>query len=410
MTHLGPSLRRRRRIARPWQRVVAALLVSLALNLVVLREVHLDWIGKKSFAEQVRPVELAPLSAAQWEANRGAPRSTSRLAPIVPPVVVAPKPPPQTPKPPGQVVDVAPSKNNAPPKDARFSADRDNTVEKETRSRHARAGYENTLPKPTLPAPREQRAEAPAPRKGGAASQQAVGGDGRRRGSEGKGGKADVREQRARQRLALQFDPTGQLRNRIREEHDRQAAHGGAGASEPSGQGGESGSGPRAGKPGPIDPGKLMPSASYYDRLAGGPSPDHLQDVEEGEGTYLNTREWKYATYFNRIKQSVASNWDPNHELQARDPTGNVFGYKDRVTILAVTLNEQGGLTDVLVQKTCGVDFLDRTAVEAFRKAQPFVNPPRGLVDQRGDIKFTFGFYLEFGSPGLRLFRGPAAQ
>ncbi len=409
MTHLGPSLRRRRRIVRPWQRVAVALAFSLALNLVVLREVRLDWIGKKSFAEQVRPVDLAPLSAAQWEANRGAPRSASRLAPIVPPVVVAPKPPPQTPKPPGQVVDVAPSKNNAPPKDARFSADRDNTVEKETRSRHARPGYQNTLPKPSLPSPAPKSAGAAVAHQGGSAGQ-AANGDGRKAGTEGKGGETKVREQRARQRLALQFDPTGQLQNQIREERDRQAASGRAGAAGPPGQGGEGGSGPRAGKPGPIDPGKLMPSASFYDRLSGGPSPDHLKDVEEGEGTYLNTREWKYATYFNRIKQGVAASWDPNHELQARDPTGNVFGYKDRVTILAVTLNDQGGLTDVLVQKTCGADFLDRTAIEAFRKAQPFVNPPRGLADEHGEIKFTFGFYLEFGSPGLRLFRGPAGQ
>jgi outer membrane biosynthesis protein TonB len=53
------------------------------------------------------------------------------------------------------------------------------------------------------------------------------------------------------------------------------------------------------------------------------------------------------------------------------------------------------------------VDFLDRAAIEAFQKAQPFVNPPRGLADGGGEIKFTFGFYLEVGSPGMRLFRGP---
>ncbi len=394
---------------RPWQRIAVALVVSLAVNLAVVREVRLDWIGHKGFAEQVRPVELAPLSAAQWEANRGTvPRSTSRLAPIVPPVVVAPKPPAQTPKPPSQVVDVAPSKNNTPSSDARFAADRDNTVEKESRSRHARAGYENTLPKPSQTEPKERTAAAVAPRQGGSGGQQVATADGRRPGTEGRGGEVKVREQPARQRLALQLDPSGQLRNSIREQ-DGRPAQSGTGAPEPPGQGGEAGSGPRSGKPGPVDPGRLTPSASFYDRLTGGPAPDHLQDVEEGEGTYLNTREWKYATYFNRIKQAVATTWDPNHELQARDPSGNLFGYKDRVTILAVTLNDRGGLTDVLVQKTCGVDFLDRTAVDAFRRAQPFVNPPRGLADQHGDIKFTFGFYLEFGSPGLRLFRGPAA-
>jgi hypothetical protein len=38
--------------------------------------------------------------------------------------------------------------------------------------------------------------------------------------------------------------------------------------------------------------------------------------------------------------------------------------------------------------------------------AQPFVHPPPGLVDARREIRFSFGFYLEVGSP-LRIFRAP---
>jgi TonB family protein len=128
--------------------------------------------------------------------------------------------------------------------------------------------------------------------------------------------------------------------------------------------------------------------------------------VEEGEGTYLNTREWKYASYFNRIKQQVATQWDPNGALRLRDPSGERFAYKDRVTIVAVRLDDAGTLKDVSVQKSSGVDFLDSVALDAFRKAQPFVNPPRGLA-QNGEIAFSFGFYLEVGS-GLHIFRGPA--
>jgi TonB family protein len=128
--------------------------------------------------------------------------------------------------------------------------------------------------------------------------------------------------------------------------------------------------------------------------------------VEEGEGTYLNTREWKYASYFNRIKQAVATQWHPDSTLQLRDPTGQRFAYKDRITVLAVTLDSAGSLKNVQVQRSSGVDFLDLTAVDAFRKAQPFANPPRGIANDRGEIGFMFGFYLEVGS-GLQIFRGP---
>jgi TonB family protein len=406
MTYLGPSLRRRKRIVRPWQRVAVALGVSFLVNLLVLRVTYVDWIGKVTAPGDVRPVVLAPLSSSQWQANRGGLPPASKLPPIVPPVVA---PPPETPRAPGPVVDVAPSKDSQAPKDARFAAESNNTVEKETRSRYARPGYQNPLPRPSVPSAKPQPPGQQSVVSGGAGSQEQSG-DGRKTGSPGREAGTRGQEQLPRQRLALQLDPTGRQRSPVPGERDQPGANAGVGTFGSQGQGGEGGTGPRQGKPGPVDPSKLTPSASFYDQLAGGPAPDHLPDVEEGEATYLNTREWKYASFFNRIKQSVGSNWDPSRELLVRDPTGNVFGYKDRVTVLSVTLNQQGSLTDVQVQKSSGVDFLDRTAVDAFRKSEPFVNPPRGLADQNGQIKFAFGFYLEFGSPGLRLFRGPPLQ
>ena len=134
--------------------------------------------------------------------------------------------------------------------------------------------------------------------------------------------------------------------------------------------------------------------------------PDHIEGVEEGDSTFLNTREWKYAGYFNRIKQSVAEHWNPMPSMAARDPDGAKFGYKDWHTLLSVQLDDSGSLKAVKVAQSSGLDFLDRTAVDAFRAAQPFNNPPPGLADGGGNIAFNFGFYFQMGSPGLRLFRG----
>ncbi len=93
---------------------------------------------------------------------------------------------------------------------------------------------------------------------------------------------------------------------------------------------------------------------------------------------------------------------------QKRDPDGSLYFQKDRTTILSITLNGQGAVTDIKVARSSGLDFLDRTAIDAFEKAQPFVNPPPGLADARGDIKFTFGFHVSTGGSGFRFFRGPA--
>lgn len=144
----------------------------------------------------------------------------------------------------------------------------------------------------------------------------------------------------------------------------------------------------------------LRPTAEEYGRVAGGPSPDRLEGVEEGEGTFLNTREWKYAGFFNRVKQAVVLTWDPNSVIRARDPTGSRFGYQDWTTGLLVKLDETGQIKGIAVEKRSGLEFLDQEAIQAFRRAQPFSNPPQGLVDGRGEIAFQFYFTLEMGGGG----------
>ncbi len=142
------------------------------------------------------------------------------------------------------------------------------------------------------------------------------------------------------------------------------------------------------------------------DKIAGAAANDHLKDVEEGDGTFLSTREWKYASFFNRVKQSVGQNWDPNTQMRLRDPSGQIYGGRDRYTMLTVTLDQTGRLKDAFVEKSSGLDFLDLEAIKAFERAQPFPNPPPGLLATDATVRFQFGFFLELsGRPGMRLFR-----
>ena len=173
---------------------------------------------------------------------------------------------------------------------------------------------------------------------------------------------------------------------------------------------GESGPNGEESSPGRVGPHGLVtltPSQAVLDRIAGAAPNDHLSDVEEGDGTYLNTREWKYAGFFNRVKQSVGTDWDPGTTLRQRDPSGEIYGGRDRYTILHVTLDTRGSLQNVQVEKSSGLDFLDQEAVASFRRAQPFPNPPPGLFGTESTFTFSFGFFLELGSgPRMRLFKG----
>lgn len=142
----------------------------------------------------------------------------------------------------------------------------------------------------------------------------------------------------------------------------------------------------------------LRLSEETLSRFVGGGSVDKLDGVETGEVTALNSRRWKFAGFFNRMKREVAQFWHPNRIYLHRDPTGKVYGNKDRVTILTVSLEPGGRLSKILVSRGSGVAFLDEEAVRAFRLAQPFPNPPKGLVDTASDlITFQFGFHFQIG-------------
>lgn len=151
----------------------------------------------------------------------------------------------------------------------------------------------------------------------------------------------------------------------------------------------------------------LRPTEEILERTVGGGSVDSVDDVDSGETTQLNTKRWKYATFFNRMKRHVAENWNPGEVYARRDPTGNVYGGKTRVTLVQVSLSPQGEIARIHILKSSGVDFLDEEAVRAFRAAQPFPNPPEGLVDQQSKlITFSFGFHFEIGGRnGWKIFR-----
>ncbi len=390
MAHLGPALRRRKRLERPWRRLAVALGVSLVLNWLALSEIKVDWLAGMRPGAPVREVALAPLSASQWAANRSTtPRPLAALA--------VPRPPPPPREAPGKVVITAPSGDDRRPEKTDYVSERNQRVEKETRSRYARTGLPNVLDRPSMPGA-VQRPQAVAPPTAQAKAQEARSG---KAGAPGQTGPTGRPQQKAEELLALAFDRSGHLMTRP----ERPEVRGTPGPTGTQGQEGDQGqAGSEAGQP-RVDPGRMHPSAAFYEGLVGAPLDEGLRDVEEGEQTLLNTREWKYAGYLNRVKTAVAATWDPITVLVSRDPTGQKFAYKDRFTLLDVTLDEKGSLQGLTVRKSCGVEFLDEAALEAFRKAQPFPNPPAGMVDARGQIRFSFGFILEGDRPSFRVFR-----
>jgi TonB family protein len=352
MAHLGPSLRRGIVRERPGIRFALAVAVSLALNAggawLVVASGAFDVASRGQDAARVA---LAPMTAAQWEANRAVEGEK---------VPQPERAQPQDRKK-GTVVELPPREPNRreeeAPRDSRFLAERNQKVDKETVSRFA-GEYPEVAAKPDIAAPGRRAA-------GGGGSAQAP-----RKGAEGP----------KDERLALAPAPSGELPVRG------------------DGEGGQR----SRGEPAP----DLSVGRETVAKVLAGPSMDgYREGLEEGDATHLNTSAFRYATFFNQVRNGFAQEFVPRLRtaIRDRDPDGSMFFYKDRTVTLALTLDTDGQLTDLRVVESSNVDFFDRLAVASFRAAQPFPNPPRGLFEGSQATRFPFIVTLYAGDSSPRI-------
>jgi len=277
-------------------------------------------------------------------------------------------------KPPGQVVDVPAPREEKRPDDARFASEHDTSVTRETRKYgrfdpEARqgdaAGTESeskpSRPAPAAPVPPQLAMREPRPVPGRADSTPMGHARPAPAGSEN-----GVTDQEAP-------DPDGTFQRLGKLQMQQPGSQG-----QPGGRL------------------SLMPSAEQLARAIGSGTQDALKDIDEGDETALNSKKWRFASFFNRVKHQVQEHWHPDEVYRRRDPNGQIYGRTSRLTIVRVQLKPNGRLANVALESPSGLEFLDDEALQAFRAAQPFPNPPRQLVDATdGLINFQFGFLFE---------------
>jgi protein TonB len=158
---------------------------------------------------------------------------------------------------------------------------------------------------------------------------------------------------------------------------------------------------------------RLKPSlfASHYspDNIAPQPKPalsgaevsqndDYLKDVAAGAETLLRTREFVYYSYYNRIKSKLRQHWEPRIKekiVKILRKGRRIASVNDKITRLVITLDKEGELVRIQVKNASGYNDLDDAAIEAFRAAAPFPNPPSGLISGRGEVEIPWDFVLE---------------
>ncbi len=111
-----------------------------------------------------------------------------------------------------------------------------------------------------------------------------------------------------------------------------------------------------------------------------GPS-NYLPEIEFGDETLLNTREFTYASYFVRMKRQIEANWSPRPWI-----TEDSARKSQWTTVVRMVLRRDGYLEKLTLVQSSGNPALDREAMEAIRQGAPFLNPPEDLVSDDGRI------------------------
>lgn len=124
---------------------------------------------------------------------------------------------------------------------------------------------------------------------------------------------------------------------------------------------------------------------------------DFIEDLPLGDMTKLNTSEYRFYGFYQRIRKKLENHWgkslrDKAEEIFKRG--GRMPAGRNNITNLTVYLDHGGNIVEILLKGSSGVRELDDAAIEAFNKAGPFPNPPRGMVKD-GYAKIDWGFVAE---------------
>jgi protein TonB len=126
---------------------------------------------------------------------------------------------------------------------------------------------------------------------------------------------------------------------------------------------------------------------------------DYIKDAEKGVETLVNAREFKYFSYYSRIRRQLSQYWEPlvreKFKKIYRMGRAPAAESRDRTTKLMIVLNSTGNLVKIQVLADSGILDLDDAAIEAFQKAAPFPNPPNGIVEGDGMVRIRWDFILE---------------
>lgn len=137
---------------------------------------------------------------------------------------------------------------------------------------------------------------------------------------------------------------------------------------------------------------------------------DFIAGAAIGPITILNTQEFKYFNYYEKVRQKVVEIWRPmiRESILKVKSSSDKYGKLQvgvHTTKLLITLNPQGEVIQVSIVQKSGYGIFDLTAVKAFNKAERFAGVPKELV-VNDQFQIRWDFLIEVQGANLIDFRG----
>jgi TonB family protein len=157
------------------------------------------------------------------------------------------------------------------------------------------------------------------------------------------------------------------------------------------------------------DSGKgASPPLSDYFQI---PQQDNISSAGEDETLLLNARQLKHYSFFKRVYEKLYLLW--SSELGAQKILWKYSSEGNYLTRIRLQMNELGYLTHTNILLSSGIEWIDKSAINALRKAEPFPNPPKDYqVPHSSPITFEFIYEFLFilnkkGGFNYQLYRSP---
>lgn len=135
-----------------------------------------------------------------------------------------------------------------------------------------------------------------------------------------------------------------------------------------------------------------------------------LDKVDPPKPAALKEAEFTAAPFLARVHDVIQSRWAPESSLRVRFADGRLRDSGVSRSVIAVTIDRSGAITQLNLAQRGKQDFLDEVALAAVRASSPFVNPPAGLFGSNDSYAFNVAVEITLNLPSVaeQMLGGPS--